>query len=140
MGGMSLAGLLFPESIYGNHELIETYAPNDVINLVLGIPILLGTIWLTNREKLVGLLLWPGAILNVFYNYLAYIIGIPLSLVSFFYAGLVIASAYNAVVLFNQIDGISLKGQLSGKIYEKISGWFLVISGILFIVLQYFIS
>ena len=134
MGVMSLAGFLFPDHIYFGNELIATYLPNDVINLVLGVPVLLGTIWLSNREKLVGLLLWPGAILYVFYNYLGYIIGIPLNLFSLAYAALVLLSAYVAINLINQIDRDAVKIQLSGKVYEKISGWFLVLFGILFII------
>ena len=59
MGVVSLFGLLFPESIYKTEELIQSNFTNDIVNLILGLPILLGSMWLTNRGKLVGLLFWP---------------------------------------------------------------------------------
>ena len=133
MGVLSVAGLAFAESYYPSDHLVRTFLPNDVINLVIGIPILLGSIWLTGRGKLAGLLLWPGALLYVIYNYIAYIIGIPFSLLTIAYTALVLLSAYTIIKLINQIDSSLIKEQLSGKVFEKLAGWFLVIFGILFI-------
>ncbi len=44
-----------------------------------GLPILLGSMWVAHRGKLIGLLLWTGALFFVLYNYLAYVIALPLS-------------------------------------------------------------
>ena len=37
----SLAGILKPEYLYAKAELRATFLPNDVVNLVIGVPILL---------------------------------------------------------------------------------------------------
>ena len=134
MGILSITGLVLTDSIYPSEELIQSYFVNDVINLILGLPILLGSMWLTYRRKLVGLLFWPGALLYVIYNYIAYIIGIPLSLLTIAFAALVLFSAYTIYYLLERIDIHSVKGKLAGKVSEKIAGWFLVIFGILFII------
>ena len=76
MGILSLAGLVFSERIYLTSEQIQSYKANDLVNLLIGLPSLLGSIWLARRGKLVGLLLWPGALLYVLYNYIAYWIGV----------------------------------------------------------------
>ena len=39
----------------------------DAFNLVVGVPLPLGLLWLARRGSLVGLLLWPGALFYVLY-------------------------------------------------------------------------
>ena len=56
MAVVSLGGLVFSSTIYSTNELLETYVPNDVINLILGLPLLLSSMWFTRRGKLIGLL------------------------------------------------------------------------------------
>lgn len=132
MGALSLAGLIFPNRFYPSEEFIGSYLVNDVINLVLGIPILLGSMWLTRRGKLIGLLFWPGALLYVLYNYTAYIFGLPISLITFTYLALVVLCAANIFVLLNSIDRKSVHDLLAGNVPVKISGWVLVGFGVLF--------
>lgn len=50
---------------------------NDVVTLFIGRPILLGSMWLTQRGRLLGLLLWPGALFFGLYNYTIYLFGMP---------------------------------------------------------------
>jgi hypothetical protein len=133
LGLLSVAGLVFPENIYKSGLLVETYMTNDVINLVVGIPILIGSVWFTNRNNLAGLLCWPGALLFVVYNYIAYIFGMPFSLISLAYMVLIVLSAFIIYDLLIKIDGQAVKNRLSGSVGEKLSGWFLLIFGILFI-------
>ena len=45
---VSVAGLLFQPVIYPAGELLQTFVPNDVINLVVGLPILLGSMGLVS--------------------------------------------------------------------------------------------
>ena len=133
MGLLSLIGLFFPESIYKSEAIIQSNYPNDVINLILGLPILLGSMWLTSRGKLVGLLFWPGALLYVIYNYIAYVVGRPFDLLSLAYFLLILISAYSIYDLVRKIDGNAVKRRLAGAASEKLAGWFLLIFGILFI-------
>ena len=53
----SVYGIIFPSAIYPTEKLLRTFMPNDVVNLIIGVPILLGSMWLTRRGKLIGLLL-----------------------------------------------------------------------------------
>jgi hypothetical protein len=49
MTAVSLGSVVLPSTIYPTKELLETYLANDVVNLVIGLPLLLGTMWLTKR-------------------------------------------------------------------------------------------
>jgi len=132
MTGVSLGGLLFPTAFYPTDELMKNFFPNDVVNLVIGLPILLGSMWLVRRGRLLGLLLWPGALLNFVYNYIAYLVGIPASFITLAYLLIVLLSAYLIYDLLKKINrGFVLK-QLSGAVSEKVSGWVLSLFGILF--------
>lgn len=74
---VSIAGVIYQETIYPTAELRESFVPNDAVNLLVGMPFLLGSMWLARNGRLTGLLLWPGALLYGIYNYVAYVIGRP---------------------------------------------------------------
>jgi hypothetical protein len=104
---------------------------NDVVNLAIGVPILIGAMWATRRGKLVGLLFWPGALLYVFYNYIAYLFSAPISVVFPLYPVLVTISVYTTIGLVAGIDGKVVKDELSGAVPERFAGGVLAGLGIL---------
>ena len=67
----ALVSLLNPETYYPDPDLRQSLQPNDVVNLAIGLPIMLLSMWLTARGRLVGLLFWPGALIYPVYNYTA---------------------------------------------------------------------
>ena len=81
LAGVSLIGLLSPGTTYHTQKLFETFIPNDVINLLIVLPVLLISLWFAFRGTLFGLLLWPGALFYVFYTFLVYIFSIPLNVI-----------------------------------------------------------
>ncbi len=129
----SVGGLLYPSTLYPTDELRQSFVANDVVNLFIGLPILLGSMWLTWRGKLVGLLFWPGALLYALYNYIAYLFGIPVSLITCAYLALVLLSAYLLFDLLKSIDRKSVQAQLAGAVPAKAAGWVLVVFGVMFI-------
>ena len=76
-GIASIAGLLSPDTFYPTPALQHSYLANDFFTLVIGLPILLISMWLAWRGKLIGLLFWPGALFYGLYNYIAYLFGMP---------------------------------------------------------------
>src|ERR1035437_10237293 len=66
--GASTAGVLVPG-----------FLVQDLFNLVVGLPILVGALWLARRGSLIGLLLWPVALFYLVYTYLHYLVGAPFS-------------------------------------------------------------
>ena len=132
MAAVSLVGLLNWSVTYPSDELVQTFLSNDVANLVIGLPILVGSMWLARRGKLVGLLFWPGALLYVLYNYLVYLIGMPLNWAWLFYLTLATLGVYTIIGLVASIDGEAVQRRLSGTVPERLAGGVLAAFGVLF--------
>jgi hypothetical protein len=131
----SVAGLLFQDEIYPTDELRQSFVANDVVNLLLGLPILLGSMWLVRRGRLVGLLFWPGALFYGLYNYLVYLLGMPFNAMYPLYLVIVTLSIYATIGLIASIDGLAVKRYLSGQVPEKLAGIVLSVFGLLFMLL-----
>ena len=58
MGVASAAGLLYTTNLYPTQEPLKTFVANDVVNLFIGLPILLGSMWLARGDHLPHL---PGS-------------------------------------------------------------------------------
>ena len=134
MAGVSITSLVIPSRIYPTDNLIESFLTNDLVNLLVGVPILLISIRLTHQGKLIGLLLWPGAVMYITYNYIAYIFGMPLGWSLPFYLILVIGSLYVAYCLVVSMDKDVMRQHLIGVIPENLAGGVLVGLGVLFFV------
>ena len=128
----SLAGLLFQNSIYPTQELRSAFLVNDAVNLLIGLPILLGSMRLTRGGSLAGLLLWPGALLYILYNYIATLIGVPVTWIFPIYLALVVLSAIAIFYLLEKMDKNFVKKRLSGAVPVTFSGWILIGLGGLF--------
>ena len=132
MVGASILGLLIPGSLYPTDEFRHTFVSNDVSNLALGLPILLGSLWLARRGKLLGLLCWPGALFFVLYTYLVYLLALPISAAFLLHLALVTFSLYTLIALLALIDGQTIRHRLAGAVAEKAAGIILAALGLLF--------
>lgn len=133
MAVVSVSGLLFRDILYPTDELVRTFVPNDVVNLLIGLPILLGSMWSAWRGKLMGLLFWTGALFFGLYNYIAYVFALPLSWAFLLHLALAMLSAYTLIGLVVSIDGEVVQQRLSGAVHEKIGGGVLAGFGMLFL-------
>ena len=128
----SVLGLFLRDQIYPSEELVLAFLPNDIVNIVIGLPILLVSMWLTSRGKLLGLLFWPGALFYVFYNYLIYVFAMPLNVAFLLNLILVTISAYALIDLMARIDSTAIQQKLSGAVPERFAGGVLTGLGLLF--------
>jgi len=129
----SLAGFVSRAIIYPTEELVQSFIPNDVVNIFIGLPILLGSMWLTRRGKLVGPLFWIGSLFFVFYNYISYIFAAPLTWAFLLFLSLAVLSSYTFISLITSIDGENVSQRLRGAVPEKFAGGVLAGLGLLFI-------
>jgi len=128
----SVVGIRYRTLIYPIDELVRTFVSNDVVNLFIGLPILLGSMALTRRGKLIGLLCWTGALFFVFYNYTAYVFAMPLNWAFPLHLALMTLSAYTLIGLVAGMDGKAVQQRLSSAVPEKFAGGVLAGLGILF--------
>jgi hypothetical protein len=129
----SILGLLFPATFYPTEALRQAFLANDVVNFIIGLPILFGSMWLARRGRLVGLLLWPGALLYGLYNYTAYVVGLPFRLSTLFFLAIVLLYGYVTFELVKSIDKKVVQTRLAGNVPVKTSGWVLVVFGASFL-------
>jgi hypothetical protein len=133
MTGASLAGLIFPEMLYPTPELRQSFVANDVVNLGIGLPGLLGALALAKRGRLLGLLLWPGALFYIVYNYIAYTAAMPRTIRAMCYLALVLLSAYTIYALLARLDKEAIRGRLAGAVKERLGAAVLIGLGGLFL-------
>jgi hypothetical protein len=132
MAGVSIAGLRERAVIYPTEELVQTFIPNDVVNLLIGLPVLLGAMWLAWRGKWMGSLLWMGALFFVFYNYTTYVFAMPLNGAFIASLFLMMLSAYTLIALVAMVDGKAVREKLTGGVHERLGGGVLAGLGLLF--------
>ena len=133
MTAASLAGLIFPQVLYATPELQQSYLTNDVVNLIVGLPVLMGAIMFARRGSLLGLLLWPGALLYVIYNYLAYTFGNPLGWLTFISAALVLISTLAIINLIGCIEANVVRERLVDFAPRIFAGGVMIVFGVFFI-------
>ncbi|MFZ6029233.1 MAG: hypothetical protein ACOYYS_16090 [Chloroflexota bacterium] len=128
----SLVGLLLPESIYPTDELRRAFLANDVVNLLIGLPMLLGSLWLVRRDRWLGLLFWPGALFYVAYNAIAYAVAMPLTVSFVANLALALLSVLAIANLLGCVDPHAVASRLGGHVPERLTGGVLAGFGALF--------
>ena len=140
MAMVSAAGLLFgsaglygadPKLAVGVTEaeaglLVPGFLAQDAYNLVVGLPILLASLWLARRGSLIGLLLWPGALFYMLYTYALYLVGAPFSALFLAYVALVAVIAYTMIGIVASIDGEQVRQRLDGVVPARTIGGILI--------------
>lgn len=112
MAAASAAGLIFPNTLYPTVEQQLSFVSSDAFNLAVGLPVLLGSMWIAHKGKLIGLLCWPGALFYTLYMYIPYLLGVSFNLFFLPYLILIALSASTLIGLVASIDGESVRRQL----------------------------
>ncbi len=135
----SVLGIVSQERIYPSEDLLQSFVPNDFVNLIAGLPLLLISIWLARRGKLIGLLSWPGALFYMIYVYFPYLFCVPFDVLFIPYLIIFSLSIYTLITLIVRIDGKEVSAHLSGLVPAKISGSILMGLSVLIIIRQAFL-
>jgi hypothetical protein len=128
----SLSGILFADLVYPTADVQASFLANDLVNLFIGLPILLISMGLALREKLIGLLFWPGAIFYGLYNYLVYLFGVPFNAIYPFFLLIVTLSIYTLIGLVASMDGNAVKERLMDHVPRNLAGIVLILFGTFF--------
>lgn len=126
----SVVGLL-----YGSGEFYESYPAGlaglvgqDFVTLVVGLPLLVVSMWLTARGSTRGLLLWTGTLFYFAYMYYFWVIG-GFNALFLVYVAIVSASLFSLLSLLFAIDPEALKARFGAKTPTRsISGFFMIVS------------
>ena len=130
----SIAGIVFREIFYPIDELAVGFVATDVLNLAVGLPILLLSMWLTRRGHLVGLLCWPGSLLYVLYIYISYM-ALPMRVLLIPHIILIALSAYSVMAVVVNINSDAVRQRIHEVVPVKTTGY--ILTGIATLVLVY---
>jgi hypothetical protein len=133
---VSVVGLQYGGQVYTNDNKLLLFSATDAVNLALGLPLLLGSMWFTYCGQLIGLLCWPGALYYVLYTYIPYLIAVPFNVLFLPYLVLVTLSAYTIISLITNIDSQVVRHKLKGNTPAKTAGGILASIALLFILVQ----
>ncbi len=136
VAALSLIGLFFQTAVYPTEALRQSFVPNDLVNLIIGLPVLLGSLALAWRGRLAGLLFWPGALFFVAYNAIAYTLSLPIGPLSGVYAVLAILSLFTLARLLASLDAAQIRQRLQATVPARFAAGVLIGFGVLFFLLQ----
>lgn len=131
----SIAGLVLgSEGLYdAGSPLVQVSRGGDAANLLLGLPVLVGSLWLAKRGSLIGLLLWPGALFYVLYTDALYLVGAPLSGLFFAYVAVVTLSAWTLTGIVVSIDAEEVRRRQAAAPARSVGIALVVIAGLAYV-------
>jgi hypothetical protein len=136
VAGVSIAGMVYPHKIYPDTETSLAFIPTDLLNLVLGIPVILFSTFLTQKQRLIGLLFYPGALFYVTYIYTTYLLGLPPGILFIPYLALVALSILTIFMLFYRMENRQIRERLKGHVPLKSAGYIILIIACLIVIYQ----
>lgn len=134
----ALAVMLFATSalglMFGSSGLYTAYPAalaalmgQDVVSLVVGLPLLIGSAWLANRGSTAALLAWTGMLFYLAYSYYFFVVG-GFNALFLVYVAIVATSLYGLLSLVLAIDAATLARRIGeGLPRRSVSIFFLAI-------------
>jgi hypothetical protein len=136
-----LAGLLVVSSVlgiaFGPSSLYTAYAAalaglvgQDIMTIVVGLPLLVGSAWLARRGSVFALLAWAGAFFYFAYSYYFFVVG-GFNALFLVYVAIVATGLYGLLSLVRAIDAEAVVRRIgSGLPRRRVSVFFGVIVGL----------
>jgi hypothetical protein len=101
----------------------------DLVTLLIGIPILLLSLYLVSKDSLRGNLIWMGTIFYFLYSYASMSFAASYNQLFLIYVALFSLSLYTLIYGLLSLDAKTIKKSISPGITIKLAGVFLITSG-----------
>jgi hypothetical protein len=127
--GSSIAGLLYgPRGWWydANPATLAAFLGQDVMTLLVGAPLLVGSALLARRGSLRALLCWMGAFFYIAYSYYFYVVGAQFNALFPLYIAIVSMGMYGALSVFSALDLPRLPAHFVRPPLAVISAFFVV--------------
>jgi hypothetical protein len=105
---------------------MPAFLGQDALSLIVGLPLLLGSITLARRGSLSGLLLWMGALFYNAYSYAFYPLSPEFNALYLAYIAIVSASLYGLVYLLMSVNAEAIKSRFSARTPVRLVGGFMM--------------
>jgi hypothetical protein len=129
----SIAGLLFGQGgLYEpNPATLPSFRTQDVITLVVVVPLLVTCLWLVRRGSVRGLLVWMGTLFYVAYAYSFAVLGTWLPPLFLVYVAIVSMSVYGLIFVLVSTDAEAVRARFSDQTPVRWAGGFLIVMSLL---------
>jgi hypothetical protein len=113
----SIAGLLFGQGgLYEpNPATLPSFLTQDVITLVVVVPLLVTCLWLARRGSVRGLVVWMGTLFYVAYAYSFAVLGTWLPPLFLVYVAIVSMSVYGLIFVLVSTDAEAVRARFSDQ-------------------------
>ncbi|MDD5368814.1 MAG: hypothetical protein PHQ40_07010, partial [Anaerolineaceae bacterium] len=126
MAAQSLLGRVF-DGQYRDAEWIRaTWFGNDLVTLLLVVPLLIAVLIFVRRDSLRGLLIWLGVLGYGAYNYAYYLLGASLNVFFPLYVILLVLSVITLILVLSRTDAVQVATGFSAKTPVRIIGGYLL--------------
>ena len=129
----SVAGLSFgTRGLYRpDPATLPTFLGQDALSLVVGLPLLIGSMRLARRGSLRGLLLWAGALFYFAYSYSFYVLSPEFNALYVAYLAIVSMSLYGLLALLFSVDADAVKARFAARTPVHLIGGFMMFMALL---------
>jgi hypothetical protein len=129
----SVAGLVFGQRGFYRPDpaTMPALLGQDALSLIVGLPLLLGSMILARRGSLGGLLLWMGALFYNAYSYAFYPLSPEFNALYLAYLAVVSASLYSLVYLLMSVDAEAVQARFSAHTPVRLIGGFMMVMALL---------
>lgn len=125
MATQSVLGLTLSE-MYRDVEWIRaTWFGNDLVTLVLGVPLLAVALLLTRRGAVRGILLWLGLLGFGAYNYAFYLFGAALNAFFLFYVVALLLAVVGLILALSHLPVANIAAQFTPRTPVRLIGGYL---------------
>jgi hypothetical protein len=112
----------------------------DAVTLVVGIPVLLVSLWQYRRGSLRGGFMLGGALVYILYNYSSLAFGAAYNNLFLVYLAVLTASLFGFILTFTAFDAPSLPSRFSTRLPRRGIGIYLIVAGTILILIWLVLS
>lgn len=129
MGAQSALGLSFRDAYLDAPWIQTAWFGNDLITLVLGVPLTIAAMFYVRRGSIRGGLAWLGMLAYGIYNYAYYMLGVELNVFFPLYVAAFLAASFALILALIRVDvpgSVEYKG--SPGLCRILGGYFLTVA------------
>lgn len=133
LAAVASVGGIVVDDLYRDNQLVaSTFYGNDLVTLLVAVPVLIGSLILSARNSLRAQSIWFGMLVYMAYNFAFYLFGAAFNRLFLVYVVLFAASIYTILILLSVLDIDAMAEHFqAGNITKWIGGYMLLVGVIL---------
>lgn len=116
---VSVGGLFIDNLYRDNNFVLTAWYGNDLVTLIVAIPLLLGSLFFYMRGSQRGKLIWLGMLSYIIYNFAFYLFGTAFNWFFPIYVALFTLAIFTFIFGMIEVDIESIEGFFANKLYLK---------------------